>query len=89
MLIFFLPGGGKIIDTPGIRELGLVDISKKELSHYFPEMRALINDCQFNNCMHLNEPACAVKAAVEEGTVHRDRYISYCNISETINEKTY
>ena len=87
--MFDLPGGGKIIDTPGIRELGLVDISKKELSHYFPEMRALINDCQFNNCMHLNEPACAVKAAVEEGTVHMDRYISYCNILETINEKTY
>jgi ribosome biogenesis GTPase len=87
--MFDLSGGGKIIDTPGIRELGLVDISKKELSHYFPEMRALINDCQFNNCMHLNEPACAVKAAVEEGTVHMDRYISYCNILETINEKTY
>ncbi len=82
-------GGGKIIDTPGIRELGLVDIPKKELSHYFPEMRALINDCQFNNCMHLNEPACAVKAAVENGTIHMDRYISYCNILETINEKSY
>jgi len=87
--MFDLPGGGKIIDTPGIRELGLVDISKKELSHYFPEMRALINDCQFNNCMHLNEPACAVKASVEEGDIHMDRYISYCNILETINEKSY
>ncbi len=81
--------GGKIIDTPGIRELGLVDIPKKELSHYFPEMRALINDCQFNNCMHLNEPGCAVKAAVEAGGIHMDRYISYCNILETIYEKTY
>jgi len=87
--MFDLPFGGKIIDTPGIRELGLVDIPKKELSHYFPEMRALINDCQFNNCMHLNEPACAVKAAVENGTIHMDRYISYCNILETIHEKTY
>lgn len=87
--MFDLPGGGKIIDTPGIRELGLVDISKKELSHYFPEMRALINDCQFNNCMHLNEPGCAVKAAVEEGDIHLDRYISYCNILETIDEKKY
>jgi ribosome biogenesis GTPase len=87
--MYDLPGGGKIIDTPGIRELGLVDIPKKELSHYFPEMRVLINNCQFNNCMHLNEPGCAVKAAVEDGAVHMDRYISYCNILETINEKTY
>ncbi|MBL7701852.1 MAG: ribosome small subunit-dependent GTPase A [Ferruginibacter sp.] len=87
--MFDLPGGGKIIDTPGIRELGLVDISKQELSHYFPEMRALINDCQFNNCMHLNEPGCAVKAAVEEGAIHMERYISYANILETINEKSY
>ena len=87
--MFDLPFGGKIIDTPGIRELGLVDVPKKELSHYFPEMRALINDCQFNDCMHLNEPGCAVKAAVEEGTIHLDRYISYCNILESINDKTY
>ncbi len=87
--MFDLPHGGKIIDTPGIRELGLVDISKKELSHYFPEMRALINDCQFNDCMHLNEPGCAVKTAVADGSVHMDRYISFCNILETINEKTY
>jgi ribosome biogenesis GTPase len=84
-----LPTGGKIIDTPGIRELGLVDISKQELSHYFPEMRNLINHCQFNNCMHLNEPGCAVKTAVEEGGIHMDRYISYCNIMESINEKSY
>lgn len=87
--MFDLPFGGKIIDTPGIRELGLVDIPKQELSHYFPEMRALLNDCQFNNCMHLNEPGCAVKAAVEEGAIHMDRYISYCNILETIDEKKY
>ncbi|HNU88761.1 MAG TPA: ribosome small subunit-dependent GTPase A [Ferruginibacter sp.] len=87
--MFDLPGGGKIIDTPGIRELGLVDISRQELSHYFPEMRALINDCQFNNCMHLNEPGCAVKTAVEEGAINIDRYISYCNILESIHEKNY
>jgi len=87
--MFNLPGGGKIIDTPGIRELGLVDIKKEELSHYFPEMRALINDCKFNNCMHLNEPGCAVKSAVEEGDVHMDRYISYCNILDSIEERSY
>jgi len=87
--MFDLPGGGKIIDTPGIRELGLVDISKQELSHYFPEMRALLNNCQFNNCMHLNEPGCAIKEAVEDGSLSIDRYISYCNILESIEERKY
>ena len=87
--MFNLPFGGRVIDTPGIRELGLVDIPKQELSHYFPEMRVLINDCQFNNCMHTNEPGCAVKEAVEEGTIHMDRYISYCNILDKIEEKSY
>lgn len=85
--MFDVPFGGKIIDTPGIRELGLVDIPKQELSHYFPEMRALINDCQFNNCMHTNEPNCAVKSAVENNLISMDRYISYCNILESIEER--
>ncbi len=87
--MFDVPFGGKIIDTPGIRELGLVDISKQELSHYFPEMRLLINDCQFNNCMHLNEPGCAVKEAVSEGTITMERYLSYCNILDSIEKKSY
>lgn len=87
--MFNLPFGGRIIDTPGIRELGLVDIPKQELSHYFPEMRQLINDCQFNNCMHMNEPGCAVKEAVQAGSIHIDRYISYCNILDKIEEKSY
>jgi ribosome biogenesis GTPase len=87
--MFDVPFGGKIIDTPGIRELGLVDIPKQELSHYFPEMRALINDCQFNNCMHTNEPNCAVKAAVQANKIAADRYVSYCNILDTIEENKY
>ena len=87
--MFNLSFGGRIIDTPGIRELGLVDIPKQELSHYFPEMRALINDCQFNNCMHINEPGCAVKKAVQADVIHIDRYISYCNILDKIEEKSY
>ncbi len=87
--MFDIALGGRIIDTPGIRELGLVDIPKQELSHYFPEMRALINDCQFNNCMHTNEKNCAIKKAVEDGSIHMDRYISYCNILDKIEEKTY
>ena len=81
--------GGKVIDTPGLREFALMDISKQELSHYFPEMRALINDCQFNNCMHINEPGCAVKAAVNSGGIATDRYVSYLTILESIQEKTW
>jgi len=87
--MFNLDFGGRVIDTPGIRELGLVDISKQELSHYFPEMRLIINDCQFNNCLHMNEPDCAVKKAVEEGNIHLERYISYCNILDKIEEKKW
>ena len=87
--MYNLPQGGQIIDTPGIREMGLVDISKQELSHYFPEMRAVINNCQFNNCIHLDEPGCAVKAGVNNGNIHEERYLSYLNIRDTINEKEY
>jgi ribosome biogenesis GTPase len=84
-----LPGGGKVIDTPGMREFGLVDIPRQELSHYYPEMAKLITDCQFNNCLHINEPGCAVKDAVINGTIHEDRYVSYVNILESIDEKSY
>lgn len=87
--MFDLPDGGQIIDTPGVREFGLVDIPKQELSHYFPEMQKLIHDCQFNNCMHINEPGCAVKNAVNAGTVSVDRYASYLTILDTIEEKSY
>jgi len=87
--MFDLPFGGRIIDTPGIREMGLVDISKHELAHYLPEMRAVMNNCQFNNCMHMEEPGCAVKDAVNKGTIHSERYISYLNIRDTIIEKSY
>jgi ribosome biogenesis GTPase / thiamine phosphate phosphatase len=86
--MFDLPSGGQIIDTPGMREFGLVDISKQELSHYFPEMRDLLQDCQFNNCLHVNEPGCAIKDQVD-GSIHILRYISYLNILESIGEKTY
>jgi len=55
--MFDLPGGGKIIDTPGVKEFGLIDMEREELSHYFPEMRALLGKCRFHNCLHINEPA--------------------------------
>jgi ribosome biogenesis GTPase / thiamine phosphate phosphatase len=84
-----LATGGKVIDTPGMREFGLVDITRQELSHYFPEMARLINECQFNNCLHINEPGCAVKDAVVEGNINEERYVSYYNILESIDERTY
>lgn len=84
-----LSAGGKVIDTPGMREFGLVDITRQELSHYYPEMARLITECQFNNCLHINEPGCAVKDAVAEGKIHEDRYVSYYNILESIDERTY
>jgi ribosome biogenesis GTPase / thiamine phosphate phosphatase len=84
-----LPNGGKLIDTPGVREFGIVDIPKAELSHYFLEMQPYLSDCQFNNCLHINEPGCAVKAAVEAGDIHMERYISYATILETIEEISY
>ena len=87
--MYDLPFGGKIIDTPGMREFGLVDLSKQELSHYFPEMGSRINECQFNNCLHINEPGCAIKKAVEDEEINLDRYISYYNILDSIEERKY
>ena len=63
--MFDLEGGAKLIDTPGIKGFGLVDIRKEELSGYFVEFSTLDKECKFNNCMHINEPQCAVKAASE------------------------
>ena len=87
--MFDLPFGGKIIDTPGMREFGLVDITKQELSHYFPEMRERLVNCQFNNCLHINEPDCAIKEAVVNGKINENRYVSYVNIYESLEEKNY
>ncbi|MEO6329983.1 MAG: ribosome small subunit-dependent GTPase A [Ginsengibacter sp.] len=87
--MFDLPFGGQIIDTPGLREFALMDIPRQELSHFFTEMRALINDCQFNNCLHIEEPGCAVKSAVNEEKIAIDRYISYRNILDSIKEKSW
>ncbi|WCT12168.1 ribosome small subunit-dependent GTPase A [Mucilaginibacter jinjuensis] len=78
--MFELPEGGFIIDTPGIRELGIIDIEKQELGHFFPEMRERMHDCRFNNCRHINEPGCAVLAALENGEIEPSRYESYLSI---------
>lgn len=87
--MFDLSFGGRIIDTPGMREFGLVDIPKQELSHYFPEMRKLLHGCQFNNCLHTNEPDCAIKDAVEQEMISVDRYISYCTILESLDAEQW
>lgn len=75
-----LPFGGYLIDTPGIQEFGIVDIEQGELAHFFPEMRAMLNHCRFHNCQHLQEPACVVRDAVEEGDIAESRYDSYLSI---------
>lgn len=87
--MYDLPFGGKIIDTPGMREFGLVGIEKQELSGYFPEMRIRLNNCQFNNCLHINEPDCAIKEAVQNGEIHEDRYVSYYTILESLQEQKW
>jgi ribosome biogenesis GTPase len=78
--LFPLSFGGNIIDSPGIKELGLVEMKKEEIGHYFPEIRALLNECKFNNCIHVNEPHCAILKAVEEGNISEERYQSYLGI---------
>ncbi len=77
----------KIIDTPGIKELGLVDMQATEISHYFPEMRAYLGQCKFNNCLHTNEPGCQVLEALEAGTIEVSRYHSYLSILEDYDNR--
>lgn len=83
------PFGGYVIDTPGIKEFGLVEIDKDEMQDYFPEIFALRGDCRFHNCNHLLEPKCAVRKAVEEGEIAGSRYESYLTFLEEINEDDY
>lgn len=78
--------GGYIIDTPGIKEFGMVNMDQYEVSHYFKEIFALKSQCKFNNCIHVNEPGCAVIKAVEEGKIADFRYNNYRNILDTLDE---
>jgi len=80
--MFELDFGGFIIDTPGIKGFGLVEMEETELADYFPEMRALKGSCKFHNCKHVNEPKCAVKEAVESEIIHPVRYDSYLAMLE-------
>jgi ribosome biogenesis GTPase len=87
--MYDLPVSGSVIDTPGMRELGLVNLEKEELAQYFPEMREKMEGCQFNNCQHINEPGCAVKAAVEKGIISEARFFSYVDLWHGIEPKKY
>ena len=84
-----IEGGGFIIDTPGIKGFGTVSMTREEVSHYFPEIFKFSHKCFYNNCMHLNEPRCAVTEAVENHYISESRYHSYLNILEDIEEGKY
>ena len=81
--------GAYVIDTPGIRSFGLVDLEKEHLGHYFPEIRAVMEACRFNNCLHLNEPGCAVRNALEAGQIAQQRYRNYVAMVEEENDDPY
>jgi ribosome biogenesis GTPase len=83
-----LPSGGYIVDTPGIKGFGMVDIDKHELHHHFKEFFALLPHCKYHNCTHLNEPGCAVRAAVETGAVAKTRYNSYISMFNDEEERS-
>ena len=78
--MFELSFGGFIIDTPGIKEFGLIQYKKEEVSHYFPEMLNLLSACKFHNCTHTHEPHCAVKQSLENGEIATSRYQNYLSI---------
>ena len=80
--MYRLGSGGYVIDTPGLRGFGLVDLEKEEISKYFPEMLRVMDDCRFVPCTHTHEPGCAVKAAVDDGRISADRYNSYLGMLE-------
>ena len=87
--LFHLDFGGSIIDTPGFKGFGNVRMEKQEIAHYFPEMRSRMENCKFNNCTHINEPDCAVKAAFADGEIAESRYMNYLSIYEEDEEESY
>jgi ribosome biogenesis GTPase / thiamine phosphate phosphatase len=82
-----MPFGGFVIDSPGIRGFGVLDMARNEIYHFFPEIFKSSKKCRFYNCLHLDEPGCAVRADVENGTINPLRYRSYINILEDDNRK--
>ncbi len=84
-----LHNGGYIVDTPGIKGFGVIDMDKDEISHYFPEIFAASDQCQYYNCTHSHEPGCAVKKAVETGKISLMRYRSYLNLLQGDDDEKY
>lgn len=84
-----MKNGGFLIDTPGIKGFGTIDMNRAEVSHYFPEIFKISKNCKYNNCLHVNEPGCAVLDAVENHYISESRYHSYLNILEDIEEGKY
>lgn len=84
-----LRNGGYVIDTPGIKGFGIIDMDKSEISHFFPEIFKFSHQCKYNNCLHINEPDCAVLQAVENHYISQSRYGSYLNILEDTDEGKY
>ncbi len=87
--LFHLPGGGSIIDTPGVRGFGTVDFDRYDVAHYFPEIFEESHNCRFGNCTHTCEPGCAVLDAVEDNRIASSRYASYLSILEDAGEGKY
>lgn len=84
-----LPEGGYLIDTPGIKGFGTIDMEDEEISHYFPELFKYSENCRFNNCTHRHEPGCAVLQAVNDGLISESRYKSYLSVLEDRSESKY
>ncbi|MEN2993252.1 MAG: ribosome small subunit-dependent GTPase A [Bacteroidia bacterium] len=87
--LYHLPEGGEVIDSPGFGEFKPVEFAPQELCHYFPEMRPYLSQCRFNNCLHTDEPDCAVRAAVEQGEIAPSRYRSYLALLEDSRTPSY
>ena len=86
--MYFWNFGGSVIDTPGVREFAMIDVEKEEIQHYFPEVFSIGRDCKFHNCMHINEPKCAVVENVESGLIEESRYITYLKLMEEAEENS-
>lgn len=84
--MYELPFGGNVIDVPGIKEFGIAYFDKYEVAQYFREFKALASQCKFSDCLHIEEPNCAIKNGVNEGVIHPERYINYLNILDSIEE---
>ncbi len=78
--LYHIPSGGDLIDSPGIREFQLDNLTNKEILSGFKEFKPFIGQCKFRNCAHINEPNCAIKQAIESGKIHQKRYENYLNL---------